>query len=168
MVVVSSAIKDCCGEQFRMTGILPECRKKIIEISKTWVGTPFRHQSSVKGSGCDCIGLVRGVWREFYGREEPEKLPPYQPHWFEVNQRDPLLNFGKRYLVEVPAEEMMPSDVLVFRMKEGMSAKHCGIITSQDTMIHAYSGQAVFEVSLGHHWYRKVAAVLRFPCEEDG
>ena len=28
-----------------------------------WIGTPYRHQASLKGVGCDCLGLVRGVWR---------------------------------------------------------------------------------------------------------
>lgn len=167
MDAVYSGTKVCCGEEFRVNGIVSECQKEIIDIARTWIGTPFKSQSSVKGSGCDCVGLVRGVWREFYGKEEPEKLPPYQPYWFEIDHRDPLLNFGRRYLVDAPIDKIMPSDVLVFRMREGASAKHCGIVTSADSMIHAYFGQAVFEVSLGNHWYRKIAAVLRFPCKED-
>lgn len=171
MVEASSVIrrKYCCGEEYRMTGVLPDCRKKIIEITRSWLGTPYKHQSSIKGEGCDCIGMVRGVYREFYGLDkDPESIPPYQPDWYEVDQRDPLLAFGRKYMEEVPFEEMIPSDVLVFRMKEGASAKHCGIISAPDTMIHAYSRERVFEVSLGQHWYRRVAAVLRFPCPEEG
>lgn len=151
-----------------MTGVLPECRQRIVDIAHSWIGTPYRHQASLKGQGCDCVGMIRGVYREFYDLEnDPEIVPPYQPDWYEVDQRDPLLNFGRRHLVEVPFEDMIPSDVLVFRMKRGVSAKHCGIITAPDTMVHAYSKQKVFEVSLGVHWYSKVAAVLRFPCEEE-
>jgi NlpC/P60 family putative phage cell wall peptidase len=170
MDAVSSVTKkiSCCGEEYRMTGVLPENRQKIIDIARTWIGTPYRHQSSIKGEGCDCVGMVRGVYREFFGVEnDPENMPPYQPNWYEVDQKDPLLLFGRRHLEEVPFEEMMPSDILVFRMKRGVSAKHCGIITSTDTMVHAYSKQKVYEVSLGDQWLRKVAAVLRFPCPED-
>lgn len=170
MVEASSVIKRklCCGEEYRMTGVLPDCRKKIIDLARTWIGTPYRHQSSIKGHGSDCVGMVRGVYREFYGLDEdPEVIPPYQPDWYEVDQKDPLLNYGRRHLKEVPFEEMIPSDVLVFRMRRGVSAKHCGIISSKDTMIHAYSRSKVFEVSLGVHWYSKVAAVLRFPCPEE-
>ena len=32
------------------------------------IGTPYRHQASLKGVGCDCLGLVRGVWRAVHGR----------------------------------------------------------------------------------------------------
>ncbi len=28
-----------------------------------WLGTPYRHQGRRKGVGCDCLGLVLGVWR---------------------------------------------------------------------------------------------------------
>lgn len=169
MDVVSSATKKlCCGEEYKTTGVVPVERQLIIDIARTWLGTPYRHQTSLKGQGCDCIGLVRGVYREFYGIEnDPEGMPPYQPNWYEVDQMDPLLAIGKRHMEQVPFEDMMPSDVLVFRMKRNVSAKHCGIVTGKDMMIHAYSREKVYEVSLGEHWYRKVAAVLRFPCKEE-
>ena len=46
--------------------------------ARGWIGTPYRHQASLKGVGCDCLGLVRGVWREVMG-EEPEAPPAYRP-----------------------------------------------------------------------------------------
>ena len=48
--------------------------ERVVAAAQTWIGTPYRHQAARKGVGCDCLGLVRGVWREIYGRE-PE-LPP--------------------------------------------------------------------------------------------
>jgi NlpC/P60 family putative phage cell wall peptidase len=39
----------------------------ILEEARSWIGTPYQHQASLKGVGCDCIGLVRGVWRAVYG-----------------------------------------------------------------------------------------------------
>jgi cell wall-associated NlpC family hydrolase len=44
--------------------------KAVIAEAMTWLGTPYRHQGSRKGVGCDCLGLVRGVWRHC-----TEKLP---------------------------------------------------------------------------------------------
>jgi NlpC/P60 family putative phage cell wall peptidase len=40
----------------------------IVAIARGWLGTPYRHQASLKGVGCDCLGLVRGVYAEAYGR----------------------------------------------------------------------------------------------------
>lgn len=38
-------------------------RQIIVAETRDWIGTPYRHQASLKGVGCDCLGLVRGVWR---------------------------------------------------------------------------------------------------------
>ena len=39
----------------------------VVEAARGWLGTPYRHQVSLKGEGADCLGLVRGVWREVAG-----------------------------------------------------------------------------------------------------
>ncbi len=43
-------------------------REKIVAAARAWVGTPYHHQASVKGAGCDCLGLIRGIWRELARR----------------------------------------------------------------------------------------------------
>ena len=48
----------------------------IVQAARGWIGTPYVHQASVKGGGTDCLGLVRGIWREFFGAE-PEVMPAY-------------------------------------------------------------------------------------------
>ena len=45
--------------------------------ARRWIGTPYRHQASCLGAGCDCLGLVRGIWRSLY-RDEPQTVPAYQ------------------------------------------------------------------------------------------
>ena len=37
--------------------------EEIVAAARSWIGTPYRHQASLKGVGCDCLGLVRGVGR---------------------------------------------------------------------------------------------------------
>jgi NlpC/P60 family putative phage cell wall peptidase len=49
-------------------------REQIVAAARGWLGTPYHHQASVKGVGCDCLGLIRGLWRELLG-DEPETLP---------------------------------------------------------------------------------------------
>lgn len=39
-------------------------RAKLVASARGWIGTPFRHQASVKGQGVDCGGLIRGVLLE--------------------------------------------------------------------------------------------------------
>ena len=47
----------------------------IVSAARGWLGTPYAHQASLKGIGTDCLGLVRGVWRDVLG-DEPEAAPP--------------------------------------------------------------------------------------------
>jgi hypothetical protein len=46
---------------------MPLTRPLIVAETRAWIGTPYRHQASLKGVGCDCLGLVRGVWRAVIG-----------------------------------------------------------------------------------------------------
>jgi len=48
-------------------------RQAIVEAALSWRGTPYHHRQSACGIGCDCLGLVRGIWRELYG-PEPEAI----------------------------------------------------------------------------------------------
>nr|WP_183213856.1 NlpC/P60 family protein [Brevundimonas variabilis] len=140
----------------------------VASAARGWLGTPYRHQASVKGQGADCLGLVRGVWRELVG-EEPEAVPPYSPDWAEVGGRETLLEAAGRWLAAVPVEAMAVGDVVLFRMSEGCAVKHCAILSDlsgpEPRMIHAYWGRAVVESWMGPWWMRRRAAVFRFPKE---
>ena len=39
----------------------------VIAAARSWLGTPYHDQASLKRVGCDCLGLARGVWREVGG-----------------------------------------------------------------------------------------------------
>ncbi len=55
---------------------------QIVPLARAWIGTPYLHQCSTKGAGTDCLGLLRGVWREAIGTE-PEAVPAYSADWSE-------------------------------------------------------------------------------------
>ena len=59
----------------------------VFAAARSWLGTPYHDQASVKGVGCDCAGLARGIWREVVG-EEPAALPPYSRDWGEGGARE--------------------------------------------------------------------------------
>ena len=138
----------------------------IVARARAWIGTPYRHQASCRGAGTDCLGLLRGVWRETLG-PEPEAVPGYTADWSEPGRREDLLDAARRNLVEIARSEMRPGDVLVLRMRETGVAKHVGILGASaagvPTLIHAYSGCGVVESSLTPAWARRIAGVFRFP-----
>ena len=138
-------------------------RPEIVAAARRWIGTPYRHQGSRRGVGCDCLGLVRGVWREVVG-EEPEAPGPYAPDWAESGRGDRLLAAARWHCgASVGIGGALPGDILVFRWRAGMAAKHLGIISAPDRFIHAYEQASVVESALVLSWRRRVAGVFRFP-----
>ena len=131
----------------------------IVSAARGWLGTPYRHQASLKHVGCDCLGLLRGVWREVMG-PEPEYAGPYAPDWAEASGDEHLLDAAHRHLV--PAASMEAGAVLVFRWRATSPAKHIGIATTPDTFIHAQDGACVCEVALSPWWRRHLAGVFAF------
>ncbi len=137
-------------------------RELIVAAARSWIGTPYRHQASRKGVGCDCLGFLRGVWRETVGGE-PELPPPYSADWAEGGGRETLAEAARRHLAEIPLDAIGPGDVLLFRWRAHLPAKHCAILASPQRMIHAHDGAAVAEVYFASWWKRRHAYAFRFP-----
>ena len=55
--------------------MIPADPDAVIAAVRRWLGTPYHDQASLRGVGCDCLGLARGVWREVVGAE-PQAIPP--------------------------------------------------------------------------------------------
>ena len=73
-------------------------RDDVIAVARRWIGTPYQHQSSCEGAGADCLGLVRGIWREICG-EEPAVVPAYTPDWSEAARDEQLLDACARIFI---------------------------------------------------------------------
>jgi NlpC/P60 family putative phage cell wall peptidase len=133
---------------------------RAVAAARAWIGTPYRHQASVRGVGADCLGLVRGVYRDLFG-VEPEDPPPYGAGWAEAGGLELLAEAAARHLA-VDERDLLGGEVLLFRWRPGFPARHAGIAASPRTMVHAQSGAAVCEIPLGSWWLRRLAFVYRF------
>ena len=78
---------------------------EIVGAARAWLGTPDRHQASTLGAGCDCLGLLRGVWRALYG-DEPVAVPNYRADGRDLPGA--LLEAAERFLVRVEGEPASP------------------------------------------------------------
>lgn len=136
---------------------------EIVEAARSWIGTPYLHQASMRGVGCDCLGLLRGVWRELRG-EEPEDMPPYTPDWSEATGAETLRDALARHLAPVAPADIAPGDVALLRMVRHAPAKHCGIIAERDgapTLIHACQNRSVREEGFTPFWRARLAYAFR-------
>ncbi len=140
-------------------------RERIVMEARRWIGTPYIHQAALPGVGCDCLGLVRGVWGALYGAL-PETPPPYSPDWAEAAGAESLRDAALRHLVPVATDAVRPGDVLLFRWRAHVPAKHVAIVAGEGaalSMIHAHDGGSVCEVALSAWWKRHLAYAFSFP-----
>ena len=137
----------------------------IITAARSWLGTPYHDQASVKGASVDCLGLARGIWREVIGHE-PLSVPPYSRDWGETLATEVLAEGAAGWLVPIPLDAARPGSVVLFRMMPQAIAKHVGILTGAATFIHAFQGIGVIEEELTRAWRRRLAFAFDFPGAE--
>lgn len=134
---------------------------RAVAAAREFLGTPYRHRASLAGAGCDCLGLLRGVWRALYGAE-PIAMPAYR-----ADMRDPTnagaLRRAAETLLVAEAGPPAAGQVLLFRLGGMVEPKHCGILVSDHRFIHAQERLGVVEANLTEAWARRVSGRFRFP-----
>ncbi|MCF2903547.1 NlpC/P60 family protein [Octadecabacter sp. CECT 8868] len=137
----------------------------LVSAARDWIGTPYVHQAARRGAGCDCLGLLRGVWAEVSGTPVLA-VPPYTPDWSEPQGDEVLWRGAVKHLRRKAKTDAAAGDVLLFRMRHGAVAKHVGMqaeIGPRPTFIHAYQGHGVRESALTSPWERRLVARFAFP-----
>jgi NlpC/P60 family putative phage cell wall peptidase len=135
---------------------------RVVAEALDWVGTPYRHQGVRKGVGCDCLGLLIGVWHAIYGAA-PEEPGPYSVDWAEAGGGDHFLEAARRHCREKAVIEARAGDLILFRWRSHLPAKHAAILIAPDRFVHAYEGSAVVVSALVPQWRKRIAAAFAFP-----
>lgn len=141
---------------------MSETQIRVLTETKRWLDTPYQHQASECGAGCDCLGLLRGIYRHLYGAE-PVTPPPYTPDWAEQCGEETLREAAKLWLDEIPKGAAKPGDALLFRMSPDAPCKHIAILSAPNIITHAYWGRAVVESYFVPYWRRRWTHSFRFP-----
>lgn len=136
-------------------------RDEIVRAARAWIGTPYRHQAATLGAGCDCLGLVRGVWRAL-GGQEPGTLPSYRADWRDTRHADELLELAERLLCSADGP-IRAGQVLLFQLGRATLPKHCGIAVGGGRFVHAQEGLGVVEANLSGGWQRRIVQTYDFP-----
>jgi NlpC/P60 family putative phage cell wall peptidase len=141
-------------------------RDAIVTEARSWIGTKWQHQASLKGVACDCVGLVRGVYTAVTGLT-PDVPLNYPATWHLFKAEERLYNECTKYLEEIAPNDALPGDVLLFGFGKG-PACHVGIMTGDDSVIHSWMdvGQ-VTETRLSGYWEEKTKFAFRYPGVDD-
>lgn len=95
-------------------------------------------------------------------------VPPYSRDWGEAGPVEVLAEAARAAMIELDVADARTGDVILFRMRAGAIAKHCGILSCtargvRTHFIHAYERTGVIEEHLTTTWQRRIAFAFRFP-----
>lgn len=111
-------------------------RERLIQEALTWEDTPYHHHAALKGVGCDCVGLIRGVAKAVgLVAYEPQY---YSPQWGQHNDDERLLGALEELgCLRRDPELALPGDCLLFQF--GKTCSHAALLVSSAPLriIHA-------------------------------
>ena len=129
-------------------------RNNIVEFARECVGTPFRHQGRLIGSGLDCVGLVVHCMESMglpYNDLTGYPRTPVEGKIKKCLDAEPSLE---------PIAELEPGCVILFRISK--EPQHIAIYTGEG-IIHSYlATKKVVESGLGLAWRRRIVKLYRF------
>lgn len=139
-------------------------RADLIAEARTWLGTPWIHQASLKGVGSDCIGLVLGVAMAcgVPNAAAFKADPRFQGYGRQPDPRM-LLKACAEYFDPVDPAQAQVGDVLLIRYAE--EPMHFALVTSLDPpyMIHALGSLGrVAEHGLDAVWRSRVMRAFAY------
>jgi NlpC/P60 family putative phage cell wall peptidase len=135
-------------------------REDVVAATREWLGTPYRHHSATRRAGCDCLGLICGVWRDLGG--ETIELPAYRADWRDTRHADALLALAERRLVRRQGRQEA-GQVILFEIGRATLPRHCGIAVDEHGFVHAQEGRGVVMSYLTAGWRKRVAGLFDFP-----
>jgi len=141
---------------------MTQVQTALVEAALAWRGTPYRHQASLNGIGCDCLGLVRGIWRDVYGAE-PETMPAYPRLVRDRAGAQALLAAACRHFRRVEGLAPEAGMLGLFRLGTRLPVRHCGVFVAPDHFIHAQEHLGVIVVPFDTDWRRRLVQLHAFP-----
>ena len=113
-------------------------REAIVIETESWIGTPYVGWSCVKGGGVDCGQLLYGVFHNCGHMGEIE-LPKDYPLYVGQHQASTAyIDIVLKYFREIPESEVLPGDVVVWKLTGSLAFCHAAIIKTWPTyFIHA-------------------------------
>jgi len=129
----------------------------VIAHARAWIGTPFVRQGALRGSGADCIGLIRGLAAELSGKVVP--APSWREDWSRAAD-EPILRGLAAQMIRVPVSMICPGNIVTFRVGQ-MRAAHVGVFTDRG-IIHAWEQPGAVCETCGP--FRQITSAWAIPC----
>jgi NlpC/P60 family putative phage cell wall peptidase len=148
-------------------------RDGIVTEARTWLGTPFMHQQSMRGIGVDCVGLILGVGRDLGLLQiSPAEWAPFAAYTRKPNPARMRKAMGRFLAPSSCARGDLPAigSIGWFGWRQELPM-HLAIVAEYDgrpTMIHAFETMdRCVENSIDATWRTRVDTWWQYPGFED-
>ncbi|PHM60430.1 C40 family peptidase [Xenorhabdus ishibashii] len=105
---------------------------------KRWQNTPYRY-GGMDRHGIDCSGFVYRTFSDRFNIQLPRTTSEQ-------------MNIGTR----ISKDDLMPGDLVFFKIGSGKSELHVGIYDTNNQFIHASTSKGVIRSSLDNVYWRRV------------
>jgi hypothetical protein len=119
-------------------------RVHICEVAKSWYETPYRGWTCLKGVGCDCGQLLKGVFMEA-GHQPADGVPTPKDYSLHIGQHrhsTEYVDMIEKYFRKIPESEVLPGDIVVYKI--GLAFAHAAIIVKwPEHIVHSLEREGV-------------------------
>ena len=131
-------------------------RATVVATAREWLGTRWQHQASLKGIGCDCIGLVVGVAHECGVAEAAAWAVDSRGQGYgRAPDSAMLLSACADYLDPLRPAAARAGDILLMRFAK--EPQHFAFVSLGGNIIHAYAqARRVVEHRLDALWRSRI------------
>jgi hypothetical protein len=130
-----------------------EQRAKIVAETKSWIGTPYRGWSRVKGpkGGVDCGQILAGVYMNAGFLSTNTELPKYYSlSVAQHKESTEYVDLISKYFDEIPEAEVLPGDIVVYKL--GLAFAHAALVVEWPAfVVHAFAHGGVRGASGDRH-----------------
>ena len=128
-------------------------RENLVREMKSWIGTPYRGWSRVKGpkGGVDCGQILAGVYINT-GFLSPEIALPkyYSLSVAQHKESTEYIDLIRKYFDEIPEAQVLPGDIVVYKL--GRAFAHAALVVEWSSfIIHAFAHGGVRGASGDKH-----------------
>ncbi len=123
-------------------------RRRVLDVARSWVSTPFHDNARLKGIGVDCAQLLAAIYEEA-GIMIHVATEHYSPQFFLHRDEERFLSYVTPRTFEIEEKDAKPADFLVYKI--GRVFAHGAIIIEPGWphILHAYSKEGFVTTGLG-------------------
>ena len=147
--------------------------KRFERVINSWIGTPYKHLTLVKGRGADCALFIGGVMRDC-GIIKKVVYDYYPRNWHIHTKQEYVLNGINKHITEqaidgitieryAPDEEIefYRGDILTFTMRDNAITNHAAYYIEGGFLIHSMQRVGVHKITIPSFFIQHLTNIFR-------